>query len=79
MGVAGCYDLALACDGADCAKRHRMSGKGHQYTPLTANYNHEQGASCRRMARKAGWKFDEVEGWAYCRLCVAEAPKTKSR
>jgi hypothetical protein len=77
MSAAGCYDLALSCDGPDCLERHRAAGE-NVFGPLEQNFNHEFGSKCRADARRAGWKWNEVDGWAYCKLCRNQAPK-KSR
>ena len=42
---AGCYDLALYCDGPG----------PHEYDEFPKHYTDELGSVCRRRARKAGW------------------------
>ena len=54
MGWAGCYDLTLTCDSGD----HGLA--------CEQTYTDENGAACRREARKDGWTFDRYGFRAFC-------------
>ena len=62
--IAGCYDLHLYCDGLGCeAGRYRQRAE--------IEVIHEHGATCRRRARKVGWRLFVRTGQCLCPSCVA--------
>lgn len=63
--IVGCYLLSLYCDAtAVPAGRHVFAEFPHDFTS-------EFGSTCRRKARRAGWKLDLKTGMALCPKCAA--------
>lgn len=57
--IAGAYSLHLYCDN---------ESDDHAYKEFPHEYVDEFGSSCRRRARKAGWKLYR-DGRAICPKC----------
>ena len=75
MGAVGGYDFRLRCDGAECYARQQEAGAyPAEIHGATLDLTDESGSRCRSTARRFGWKFDMVEGWAFCPLC-RDAPR----
>lgn len=70
MGWAGAYDLTLDCDDPDCVGRDEACWYHFRETIVR-----ETGASCRRIARKRGWRFDRFGMKALCPECVKAGKK----
>lgn len=59
MAVVGCYSMDLYCDGENPA---------HTYKEFPHCYTAQLGSTCKKNARKAGWRFLK-DGRAYCPKC----------
>jgi len=62
---AACYVLDLYCDHEGCRN-------GPHGSPAEAQYTHELGSSCRRIAREDGWKVSASGGTDLCPRCAKE-------
>lgn len=67
--IVGGYTLDLYCDNPDCEhKPHRGPA---------AEYTHELGSVCRRLAKKDGWKLNHRQGIATCPHCASPTETEK--
>jgi len=57
--LAGCYSLHLYCD---------HENPEHQWDEFPHEYTHEQGSTCRKLARENGWVIHR-DGTATCPKC----------
>jgi hypothetical protein len=72
--IVGCYTLDLYCDGdPECPKSRCIKGSTQNYPP--AQYTAENGADCRRQARRDGWILNMKEGTTVCRACALKGFK----
>jgi hypothetical protein len=80
VSAIGGYDFRLQCDGAECSERQKRAGiDSVEFHGATLELNYEHGSQCRSSARRRGWKFDMVAGWAFCPLCVDLVPTKKKK
>lgn len=71
--IVGCYTLDLYCETEGCPmSRCTRSGEDMR---APASYNDELGSTCRRRARRDGWRLDLREGTALCPKCADEKRK----
>jgi len=76
--ITGCYDLMLYCDVPDCNRGNYGGGSTpgqHAYGAGHGEFTAETGASCRKQAKKRGWKLNLRTGAAICPLCAKEGKK----
>ena len=73
MIVSG-YSLELYCDNEN-GRRLTNQHPNHEYGEFPHVYTGERGSTCRKMARKSGWKLDLENGEAYCPKCNSKEQK----
>ncbi len=70
--IAANYTMDLYCDNQKATTAWQGTPKPgqHEYNEFPHQFIAEHGATARKEARKAGWKFDWKEGIAVCPSCV---------
>lgn len=68
MTWAGCYSLDLYCDKVGANLPNQPNDGIHRWDEFPHQYTDESGATCRAMARKAGWII-HTDGSCICPKC----------
>ncbi len=71
--IVGCYCLDLYCDNDHSYKDGRGIDGIHAHNEFPHSYTAEMGATCRRNARRNGWKLKH-NGFALCPKCSGYLP-----